>query len=88
MAADIDLTWVSQILSALPDPTGTARIAALVCNLLSGFDIIRIAHNIAWAVLEGSPAALTGLLPIGLDLASATTTMLTGKATKTYISLE
>ncbi|WP_080711863.1 cutinase family protein [Rhodococcus globerulus] len=93
MAADVDLAWVSQILSALPDPTGTAHIAAVVCNLLSGADIIRIAHNvgqiqeIAWSVLEGNPAALAGLLPIGLDLASAATTMLTGTATKTETSL-
>ena len=93
MAADIDLTWISQILSALPDPTGTARIAAVICNLLSGVDIIAIADNvgqiqeIAWSVLEGNPAALAGLLPIGLDLASAATTMLTGTATKTDISL-
>jgi hypothetical protein len=93
MVAGVDLTWVSQILSALPDPTGTAQIAAVVCNILSRVDIIRIAHNVgqiqevAWSVLEGNPAALAGLLPIGLDLASAATTMLTGKATKTEASL-
>ena len=93
MAAGVDLEWVSQILAAIPDPTGTARIAALVCNILSGVDIIRIAHNIgqiqeiAWAVFEGNPAALAGLLPIGLDLASAATTILTGTATKTDASL-
>lgn len=93
MAAGIDLTWVSQILSAIPDPTGTAHIAAVVCNLLSGVDIIRVANNvgqiqeIAWSVLEGNPAALAGLLPIGLDLASAATTMLTGTVTKTDVSL-
>lgn len=66
MAAGVDLTWVSQILSAIPDPTGTAHIAATVCNILSGADIIRIANNvgqiqeIAWSALEGNPAALTG----------------------------
>ncbi|WP_336883016.1 cutinase [Rhodococcus globerulus] len=93
MAAGVDLTWVSQILSTIPDPTGTAQIAAVVCNILSGVDVIRIADNvgqiqeIAWSVLEGNPAALTGLLPIGLDLASAATTMLTGTATKTDTSL-
>lgn len=93
MAAGVDLAWVSQILSAIPDPTGTAHIAAVVCDILSGVDIIRIANNvgqiqeIAWSVLEGNPAALTGLLPIGLDLASATTTMLTGTATKTEVSI-
>ncbi|MFI7167228.1 cutinase family protein [Rhodococcus erythropolis] len=93
MAADADLAWVSQILSALPDPTGTAHIAAIVCNILSRVDIIAIAHNvgqiqeIAWQVLEGNPAALAGLLPIGLDLASAATTMLTGTTTTTDVSL-
>ena len=93
MAADVDLAWVSQILSAIPDPTGTAQIAAVVCNILAGVDIIRVANNvgqiqeIAWSVLEGNPAALAGLLPIGLDLATAATTMLTGKANKTDTSL-
>ncbi|TSD40287.1 cutinase family protein [Rhodococcus sp. KBS0724] len=93
MAADVDLTWISQILTAIPDPTGTAQIAAAVCNILSRVDITRIANNVgqiqevAWSVLEGNPAALAGLLPIGLDLASAATTMLTGTATKTDTSL-
>ncbi|MCE4267194.1 cutinase family protein [Rhodococcus globerulus] len=93
MAAGVDLAWVSQILAAIPDPTGTAQLAATVCNLLSRVDIIRIADNvgqiqeIAWAVLEGNPAALAGLIPIGLDLASAATTMLTGTATHTGTSL-
>ena len=93
MAAGVDLTWISQILSAIPDPTGTAQIAAVVYNLLAGIDIIRVANNvgqiqeIAWSVLEGNPAALAGLLPIGLDLATAATTMLTGKANKTDTSL-
>ena len=93
MAAGVDLKWISQILSVIPDPSGSAQIAAVVCNILSGVDIVRIANNvgqiqeIAWAVLEGNPAALAGLLPIGLDLASAATGMLTGKATKTDASL-
>lgn len=93
MAAGVDLKWISQILSVIPDPSGSAQIAAVVCNILSGLDIVRIANNvgqiqeIAWAVLEGNPAALAGLLPIGLDLASAATGMLTGKATKTDTSL-
>ncbi|WP_083954801.1 MULTISPECIES: cutinase family protein [unclassified Rhodococcus (in: high G+C Gram-positive bacteria)] len=94
MAADVDLTWISQILSAIPDPTGTAQIAAVVCDLLSRVDITRIANNvgqiqeIAWQLLEGNPAALTGLLPIGLDLASAATTMITGNPTHTDTSLD
>ncbi|MFB9779667.1 cutinase family protein [Rhodococcus baikonurensis] len=93
MVADVDLAWISQILSAIPDPTGTAHIAAVVCNILSRVDLIAIANSvgqiqeIAWQVLEGNPAALAGLLPIGLDLASAATTMLTGTANKTEASL-
>lgn len=76
-----------------PDATGTAQIAAIVCNILSRIDIIATANSvgqiqeIAWQVLEGNPAALAGLLPIGLDLASAATTMLTGTASKTEASL-
>ncbi|KJF19353.1 cutinase family protein [Rhodococcus sp. AD45] len=93
MAADVDLTWISQILSAIPDPTGTTQIATAVCDFLSGVDIIAIANNvgqiqeIAWQVLEGNPAALAGLLPIGLDLASAATTMITGNPKQTDTSL-
>jgi hypothetical protein len=92
MAAGVDLKWISQILTLIPDPNGYTQLAALVCNILAGVDIVRIANNvgkiqeIAWSVLEGNPAALAGLLPIGLDLASAATGMLTGKATKTDTS--
>ena len=46
MAAGVDLAWVSQVLSTIPAPTGTAQIAAVVCNLLSEVDIVRIAHNV------------------------------------------
>jgi hypothetical protein len=102
MAAAVDLRWVSQILSVIPDPTGYTQIAALVASILGGVDVIRLAtlvgqiQEIAWTAVEkllpppgqapdpiGAGAAMAGLLPVGLDLASVAVTMLSGKASKT-----
>ncbi|MFC9768646.1 cutinase family protein [Rhodococcus jostii] len=102
MAAAVDLRWVSQILSVIPDPTGYTQIAALVASILANIDVIRLAtligqiQEIAWTAVEkllpppgqlpdplGAGAAMAGLLPVGLDLASVAVTMLSGKATKT-----
>ncbi|KXX58781.1 cutinase family protein [Rhodococcus sp. LB1] len=102
MAAAVDLRWVSQVLSVIPDPTGYTQIAALVASILGGVDVIRLAtligeiQEIAWTAVEkllpppgqapdplGAGAAMAGLLPVGLDLASVAVTMLSGKATKT-----
>ncbi|QSE86114.1 cutinase family protein [Rhodococcus koreensis] len=102
MAAAVDLRWVSQILSVIPDPTGYTQIAALVASILGGVDVIRLAtligqiQEIAWTAVEkllpppgqapdplGAGAAMAGLLPVGLDLASVAVNMLSGKATKT-----
>ncbi|TQC43204.1 cutinase family protein [Rhodococcus sp. WS4] len=102
MAAGVDLRWVSQVLSVIPDPTGYTQIAALVASILGGVDVIRLAtligqiQEIAWTAVEkllpppgqapdplGAGAAMAGLLPVGLDLASVAVTMLSGKATKT-----
>ncbi|AHK35615.1 hypothetical protein Pd630_LPD11040 (plasmid) [Rhodococcus opacus PD630] len=102
MAAAVDLRWVSQILSVIPDPTGYTQIAALVASILGGVDVIRLAtlvgqiQEIAWTAVEkllpppgqapdplGAVAAMAGLLPVGLDLASVAVNMLSGKATKT-----
>ncbi|PQP16406.1 cutinase family protein [Rhodococcus opacus] len=102
MAAAVDLRWVSQVLSVIPDPTGYTQIAALVASILGGVDVIRLAtligqiQEIAWTAVEkllpppgqapdpvGAGAAMAGLLPVGLDLASVAVTMLAGKATKT-----
>jgi len=55
MAAGVDLTWVSQILSIIPDPTGYTQIAALVTSILGNVDVIKLANiagqaqEIAWA---------------------------------------
>ncbi|MDV6284570.1 cutinase family protein [Rhodococcus jostii] len=102
MAAAVDLRWVSQILSVIPDPTGYTQIAALVASILSGVDVIRLAtligeiQEIAWTAVEkllpppgqapdplAAGAAMAGLLPVGLDLASVAVNMLSGKASKT-----
>lgn len=102
MAAAVDLRWVSQILAAIPDPSGVTQIAALVASILSNVDVIRLANligqiqEVAWSALEklfppigvapdplGAGAAMTGLLPVGLDLASVAVDMFSGKATKT-----
>lgn len=102
MAAGVDLKWISQVLSVIPDPSGYSQVAALVASILGGVDIIKLANlvgqvqEIAWAAVEkllpppgqlpdplGAGAAMTGLAPIGLELASAAVNMLSGKATKT-----
>lgn len=102
LAAGVDLKWISQILSIIPDPSGYTQIAALVTSILSNVDVIRLANiagqiqEVAWTAIEklvlppgqapdpaGAGAALTGLLPVGLDLASVAVNMLTGTAQKT-----
>ncbi|EID76952.1 hypothetical protein W59_25546 [Rhodococcus opacus RKJ300 = JCM 13270] len=102
MAAAVDLRWVSQVLSVIPDPTGYTQIAALVASILGGVDVIRLAtlvgqiQDIAWTAIEkllpppgqapdplGAAATMTGLVPVGLDLASVAVNMLSGKASKT-----
>lgn len=93
MAASVDLRWVSQVLSIIPDPSGYAQIAAMVTSILANVDVIRLANlvgqiqEVGWSILEGNLAAAAGLLPIGLDLASVATNMLSGKVTKTDPSL-
>ena len=102
MAASVDLKWVSQVLSVIPDPSGYSQVAALATSILGGVDIIKLANlvgqvqEIAWAAVEkllpprgqpsdplGAGAAMTGLVPVGLELASVAVHMLSGKATKT-----
>ncbi|WP_415394429.1 cutinase family protein (plasmid) [Rhodococcus globerulus] len=102
MAAAVDLRWVSQVLSVIPDPSGATQIAALVASILANVDVIKLANivgqiqEIAWAAVEkllpppgqlpdplGAAAAMTGLVPVGLDLASVAMNMLSGEATKT-----
>lgn len=102
MAAGVDMKWISQVLAAIPDPSGYSQVAALVASILGGVDIIKLAHlvgqiqEIAWAAVEkllpppgqlpdplGAGAAMTGLVPVGLELASVAVNMLTGKAADT-----
>jgi hypothetical protein len=77
MASQIDFKTAAQIVSMVPDTSGTTQIASLVLGLLGNLDIVRLARNVgqlqevAWQVLESrNLLALTQLLPIGLDLAS------------------
>ncbi len=102
MAAGVDLKWVSQVLSAIPDPSGYSQVAALVVSILGGVDIIELANLIgqvqetAWAAVEkllpppgqlpdpiGAGAAMTGLVPVGIELATVAVNILSAKATKT-----
>ncbi|MFI6570037.1 cutinase family protein [Nocardia fluminea] len=87
MAARVDFALVSEILgaAAILDPSGLTMAVALVAELLSRLDMIRIAHDIGliqevgWRAVEllddgdsaGAGAELAGLAPIGLDLAGA-----------------
>uniref|UniRef100_UPI00130335B4 cutinase family protein n=1 Tax=Rhodococcus sp. JT-3 TaxID=1973213 RepID=UPI00130335B4 len=106
MAAAVDLKWVSQVLSVIPDPSGSTQIAALVASILANVDVVKLANivgqiqEIAWAAVEkllpppgqmpdplGAAAAMTGLVPVGLDLASVAMNMFSGKATKTAPAL-
>ncbi|MFE5790545.1 cutinase family protein [Rhodococcus erythropolis] len=102
MAACVDLKWVSQILWAIPDPSGYSQVAALIASILANVDIFKLANlvgqvqEIAWVAVEKllppsgqfpdpleAGAAMTGLVPVGLELASVAVDMLSGKATKT-----
>lgn len=88
MAAKVDLKTASQVLAMIPDPSGYTQIAAMVVSILGNVDVIRLANDVgqaqevAWAALK-NPAALTGLVPIGLDLATVAVGMIDGTAQKT-----
>ncbi|GAB20522.1 hypothetical protein GOEFS_119_00120 [Gordonia effusa NBRC 100432] len=92
LAAAVDYKAASQVVGLIPDPQGYTQIAAMVLSVLSNVDIIRLANDIgqaqeiAWNALK-NPAALTGLLPIGLDLATVAAGMFSGTASKTDPSL-
>lgn len=75
-----------------------ALVASILANVdvIRLANIVGQIQEIAWAALEklfpppgvapdplGAGAAMTGLLPVGLDLASVAADMLSGKATKT-----
>ena len=88
MAAQVDFKAASQVLAMIPDPYGYTQIAAMVLSIIGNVDIVRLANDIgqaqevAWAALK-NPTALAGLIPIGLDIASVASGMLTGTAAKT-----
>ena len=62
MAAGIDLKWVSQVLSVIPDPSGYSQVVGLVASILGGVDIIKLA-NLVGQVQETAWAAVEKLLP-------------------------
>lgn len=77
MAAAMDYKTAGQLVSLIPDPSGTTAIASLVLGFLGNVDVIRLARDVgqiqevAWKVIEtGNLLALSELVPIGLDLAS------------------
>lgn len=62
MAAGVDLKWVSQVLPAIPDPSGYSQVAALVASILGGVDILKLA-NLVGQVQETAWAAVEKLVP-------------------------
>lgn len=88
MAAKVDLKAAAKVVALIPDPYGYAQIASMVLGLLGNIDVIRLANDIgqaqeiAWAALK-NPLALTGLIPVGLDIATVAAGMLSGTAQKT-----
>ncbi|MDF3319738.1 cutinase family protein [Rhodococcus sp. C3V] len=71
MAAGVDLKWVSQVLSAIPDPSGYSQVAGLVASILGGVDITKLA-NLVGQVQEIAWAAVEKLLPPPGQLADPT----------------
>lgn len=94
MAAGVDLSLIASIVSAASvfDPSGAASIASLIIGVLANLDIVRIANDVGqiqevlWAAVDklsrgdllGAGAAMTGLVPVGIDLAAAVAGMFTG----------
>lgn len=77
LAAQLPYSTAGQLVSLIPDPSGTTAIVSLVLNLVQNVDIIRLAKDVgqiqevAWNVIQsGNLLALANLVPIGLDLAS------------------
>lgn len=84
MAAGVDFKTLSRLVAMVPDPSGTAAIAALVLDLLGNVDVIRLARSvgeiqeIAWAVAEtGNALELSRLMPVALELAQVALGVLT-----------
>ncbi|MCZ4581530.1 cutinase family protein [Gordonia amicalis] len=87
MAAQVDFKWIASILRMIPDPSGYTQIAATVLDFVGNLDIIRLVNNIqriegiAFDVLEQrNLVRLADLVPVGLDLATVASGVLTGGA--------
>jgi hypothetical protein len=93
-AAGVNLGLVAQLVDmAAPfDPSGYTAIAGLIVGVLARLDIVRIANDLGqaqetlWAAVDklahgdvlGAGAQMTGLAPVGVDLAAAVAAMFTG----------
>ncbi|WP_260502223.1 cutinase family protein [Rhodococcus aetherivorans] len=84
MAAGVDFKTLSRLVAMVPDPSGTAAIAALALDLLGNVDVIRLARTvgeiqeIAWSVAEsGNVLELSRLMPVAVDLAQVALGVLT-----------
>ncbi len=94
MASQVDLHLIARILTivAPADTSGVTAAAAQIVGILAGVDITRVATDLgttqetAWTALQklttgdivGAGAALTGLIPVALDLAAVAANALTG----------
>ncbi|WP_378730295.1 cutinase family protein [Nocardia brasiliensis] len=58
LVGSVDLKWISQILSMIPDAQGFTEVAARATSILSNIDVPRLAkivgriQDVAWSVLE------------------------------------
>jgi len=93
-AAGVDLGLIAQLIDmAAPlDPSGYTAIAGVVVGVLANLDIVRIANDLGqaqevlWAAVDklthgdllGAGAQMTGLAPVGIDLAAAVAGMFVG----------
>lgn len=68
------MPMAASMVAMIPDPSGVSKIAAEVMKVLAQVDVKRLAENVglaqevAWAVIEGNPAAAAQLVPIGIDI--------------------
>lgn len=84
MAAGVDFKTLSRLVAMVPDPSGTAAVAAVVLDLLGNVDVIRLARTvgeiqeIAWSVAEtGNVLELSRLMPVAVELAQVALGVLT-----------
>lgn len=77
-AAKIDFGWVSNALTAIPDPSGQNQIAGALAGVLGRVDLNRLLDIARRAVDVLSRNAFPELIPVGIDLAQVAGAFLTG----------